>query len=182
MDNLCANTKITITTEHSQSIDSHIPYRRTSSSPPSNFQKIVLTSLNPSSVVGASYPDRKEVNAILANSALGAYNTADDRKCERENTVEASANYARTHLVSLDLIRKAKCAIEVIIPRELVRPFKENTPTLNLVLVRKVKVVFARLAVAVCVICRSPCQCPRNSRASAELGKKRTNDNALPGF
>jgi hypothetical protein len=61
-----------------------------------------------------------------------------------------------TDLISLDTVRKAKRAIEVIMPRELVCPLKEHTPTLNAVLFREVEVVFARLAVAVCVICRFP--------------------------
>ena len=78
-------------------------------------------------------------------------NTADDRKHEQEKRSKINR---RAHLISLDTVRKAKRAIEVIMPRELVGPLKEHTPTLNAILFREVEVVFTRLAVAVRVICR----------------------------
>jgi hypothetical protein len=57
-----------------QSIDNHIPDRLASSSLPSNFQKTVLTSLNPSSIVGTSYADRKDMNAMFSSNVQGSYN------------------------------------------------------------------------------------------------------------
>ena len=82
--------------------------------------------------------------------------TTDDSECKYKR---GSKRY-ETDLVGLNTLRNAKRAIDVIMPRELVRPLKEHTPTLNPVLLRKIEVVLARLAVAVRVICPFPSLAP----------------------
>jgi len=73
--------------------------------------------------------------------------------------VEGEIKEGETDLVSLDTLRKAKSTIEVVMPRMLVYPLKEHTPTFDAIFFREVKVVLARLAVAVRVICQFPfCQ------------------------
>jgi len=75
---------------------------------------------------------------------------ADDGQCG----VNCESKEYETDLVSLCTLRKAKRAIEIVVPRELVRPLKKHTPTINAVFFREIEVVLARLTVAIRVICR----------------------------
>ena len=77
---------------------------------------------------------------------------ADDRQCGRR----CQSKGCETDLHSLDTLREAKRAIEVVMPREFVCPLKEHTTTLNAAFFREIEVVLARLAVTVRVICRFP--------------------------